>query len=261
MSREAGRAPRGYQEERSLGAWVQLDSAAIPGSRAVMRLLQRGEEISIAVGTSELMTNQFRGSERALATLPCERIRDRPHPKVLIGGLGMGFTLRGALDALGPEASVIVAELVPEIATWARGPLSPLFGGSLDDSRLDIRIEDVHRTIQSGPAQFDAILLDVDNGAHGLTRRANDRLYNIWGLKRARFALRPNGILAVWSGGPDRKFKARLKLAGFNVEEVRVYANGTSGRQHILWLATRPENDPFDGPGCDWPADARQQSG
>jgi spermidine synthase len=125
------------------------------------------------------------------------------------------------------------------VTAWARGPLSELFAGSLDDPRVELRVEDVSRAIQSGPAEYDAILLDVDNGPEGLTRRANDRLYDIWGLKRARFALRPNGILAVWSGGPDRIFKARLHRAGFAVEEVRVHANGSNGRRHVLWLATR----------------------
>jgi spermidine synthase len=153
----------------------------------------------------------------------------------------MGFTLRGALDELGEEASVVVAELVPAVVAWARGPLSSLFAGCLDDPRVELRIEDVHRTIQSGPARFDAILLDVDNGAEGLTQRANDRLYDIWGLRRARFALRPGGILGVWSGGPNRRFKARLKRAGFDVEEVRVRANGgSSGPRHVLWFATAP---------------------
>jgi spermidine synthase len=208
-----------------------------------MRLLKRGEEISIAVGRAELMTNQFRASERALATLACARVLDRPQPRVLIGGLGMGFTLRAALDALGPDATVVVAELVPAVAAWARGPLSSVFAGSLEDPRVELRVEDVHRTIQSGPAQFDAILLDVDNGAHGLTQRANNRLYDIQGLKRARFALRPRGVFAVWSGGPDRKFKARLKLAGFDVTEARVHANGSSGRRHVVWIAAAPPVD------------------
>ena len=150
----------------------------------------------------------------------------------------MGFTLRGALDELGPNASVVVAELVPAVLAWARDPLSPLFDGCLDDPRVEVRLEDVHRTIQSGPASFDAILLDVDNGAQGLTQRANDRLYDIWGLRRARFALRPNGVLGVWSGGPDRRFKARLKRAGFDVEEVRVHANGGGdGPRHVLWFS------------------------
>jgi spermidine synthase len=228
------------RREHNLSSWVQLGTGAIPGGLRELHLMQRGDEFSIVVGGTELMTNQFRGSERALATLTCARLEDRPHARVLIGGLGMGFTLRGALDGLGPEASVIVAELVPAVADWARGPLSPLFAGSLDDPRVELRLEDVNRTIQSGPAQFDAILLDVDNGAQGLTQRANDRLYDIWGLRRALFALRPNGILAVWSGGPDRRFKARLRRAGFEVDEVRVYANGSTGRRHVLWLARSP---------------------
>ena len=239
--------------------WVQLDSAAVPGGYGDLRLLQRGNEFSIVVGKTELMTNQARGSERALGTLTCSRLADRPRARVVIGGLGMGFTLRAALAALGPEASVVVAEIVPAVAAWARGPLSDLFAGSLDDPRTDLRVEDVGRTIQSGPGQFDAILLDVDNGPHGLTRLANDRLYDIWGLRRARFALRPDGILAVWSGGPDRKFKARLKLAGFDVDEIRVHADpdGKLGRRHVLWLATRPAADAYDSPA--WPAPASRE--
>jgi len=220
--------------------WVHLDTAAIPGEQEPLRLKRRGDEFSMMVGTTELMNSRQRGSEQALATLTCARLRDRPRARILIGGLGMGFTLRAALDALGPAARVVVAELVPAVAEWARGPLSHLFDGSLDDPRVELRVDDVHRVIQSGPAQFDAILLDVDNGPEGLTRRSNDRLYDVWGLKRARFALRPNGILAVWSGSPDRKFKARLQRCGFAVDEQRVHANGQSGRRHVLWLATRP---------------------
>jgi len=206
--------------------------------------MQRGDEFSIVVGTIELMNNRLRGSEQALATLTCARLQDRPGARVLIGGLGMGFTLRAALDGLGPEARVVVAELVPAVPAWARGPLSNLFVGSLDDPRVELRVEDVSRAIQSGPAQYDAILLDVDNGPEGLTRRANDRLYDLWGLKRARFALRSGGILAVWSGRPHRKFKARLQRSGFAVDEVRVHANGSSGRRHVLWLATRSNGAP-----------------
>jgi spermidine synthase len=203
--------------------------------------MRRGDEFSIRVGTIELMNNRLRGSEEALASLTCARLHDRPRARVLIGGLGMGFTLRAALEGLGRQASVVVAELVPAVAAWARGPLSNLFAGSLDDPRVELRVEDVSRAIQSGPAQYDAILLDVDNGPEGLTRRTNDRLYDIWGLKRARYALRPRGILAVWSGGPDRKFKARLKRSAFAVDEMRMHANGISGRRHVLWLATRCE--------------------
>ena len=219
--------------------WVQIDTVPVPGEQDVLRLMQRGDEFSIRVGTTELMNNRLRGSEQALATLTCARLQDRPRARVLIGGLGMGFTLRAALAALGPQASVIVAELVPAVTAWARGPLASLFAGSLDDARVELRVEDVNRSIQSGPAQYDAILLDVDNGPEGLTRRSNDRLYDVWGLGRARYALRPDGILAVWSGGPDRKFKARLQRCGFTVDELRVHANGSSGRRHVLWLATR----------------------
>ena len=219
--------------------WVHLDTVAIPGEQDALRLMQRGDEFSIRIGTIELMNNRLRGSEEALATLTCARLHDRPRARVLIGGLGMGFTLRAALDGLGSEASVVVAELVPAVAAWARGPLAKLFAGSLDDPRVELRLEDVSRSIQSGPAQYDAILLDVDNGPEGLTRRANDRLYDMWGLRRARYALRSGGILAVWSGGPDRKFKARLQRSVFAVDEVRVHANGSSGRRHVLGLATR----------------------
>ena len=196
----------------------------------------------MVVGPSELMTNEHRGSERALATLACARLRDLPEPRILIGGLGMGFTLRAALGALGPGARVVVAELVPAVADWARGPLSHLFGDSLDDPRVELRLENVGRSIQSGRAQYDAILLDVDNGPQGLALRSNDSLYDVWGLRRARFALRPRGILAVWSGRPNRRFKARLALCGFAVDEHRIHANGRDGRRHVLWLATRPDD-------------------
>ena len=246
-------APSGAERRRSgreavargfdaASSWIQLASGQIPGGDRELRLLQRGDDVSIVLDEAELMTNRFRASERALATLACARLRERPNPRILIGGLGMGFTLRGALDVLGPEASVVVAELVPAVAEWARGPLAATFDGALDDPRVELRLEDVHRTVQSGQARFDAILLDVDNGPRGLTQRDNDRLYDIWGLRRARFALRPGGVLGVWSGGPDRRFKARLKRAGFEVEEVRVHANGReSGRRHVLWFARSPD--------------------
>jgi spermidine synthase len=224
--------------------WVHLDSAEIPGEQDQLRLMRRGDEFSIFVGRIELMNSRVGGSEEALGTLTCARLANRPRARVLIGGLGMGFTLRAALDRLGPEARVVVAELVPAVTAWARGPLAHLFEGSLDDPRVELRVEDVNRTIQSGPAQFDAILLDVDNGPEGLTHRRNDRLYDVWGVRRARYALRPDGILAVWSGGPDRRFKARLQRCGFTVDERRVHAHGKSGRRHVLWLATRSGENP-----------------
>src|SRR5690348_387458 len=220
--------------------WSVLDTAQVPGG-GELRLKQRGAEFSIMLDHNELMNSRLSGSEEALATITCEKIRRRKAPRILIGGLGMGFTLRAALGGLGPDARVVVAELVPAVAAWARGPLSHLFAGSLDDPGVELRVENVGRVIQAGATQYDAILLDVDNGPEGLTRRANDRLYDIWGLKRARFALRAGGILAVWSGSPDRKFKARLHRAGFHVEEVRVHASGCTGRRHVLWFGRRAE--------------------
>jgi spermidine synthase len=223
--------------------WEEVASAAIPGGRETMRLVRDGEELKILVGRAELMTNVSRGSERALGTLGCAHLRDRPGARVLIGGLGMGFTLRAALEILHPDATIVVSEIVPEVAQWARGPLAPLFDDCLDDPRVEVRIEDVHRTIQAGPASYDAIILDVDNGPVALTQHGNHRLYDPWGLKRARFALRPGGVLAVWSGAPDRRFKARLRLCGFEVVERRVHAEGKQSRRHIIWLATRPGGD------------------
>jgi spermidine synthase len=234
----SARLCRPFDERATVIPWVQLDIACVPGEQDALRLMQRGDEFSILVGTIELMNNRRSGSEEALATLTCARLRDRPNARILIGGLGMGFTLRAALNELGPDARVVVAEVASAVAAWARGPLSHMFSGSLDDPRVELLVADVNRIIQSAPAQYDAILLDVDNGPQGLTRRANDRLYDTWGLKRARFALRANGILAVWSDRPNRKFKARLQRVGFHVDEVRVHANGSSGRRHVVWLAT-----------------------
>lgn len=220
--------------------WEQLATSPIPGEQDTMRLMRRGEEYCIFVDRIELMNNRRPGSERALATMTCARLRDRSNARILIGGLGMGFTLAAALEALGPKAQVVVSELVPAVAEWARGPLAHIFEGSLDDPRVELRVGDVNTAIQSGKAQYDAILLDVDNGPEGLTMRANDRLYDVQGLRRARFALRPGGVLAVWSGAPDRKFKARLENCGFAVDEQRVHAHGTKGRRHVIWFATRP---------------------
>nr|WP_244473088.1 hypothetical protein [Methylobacterium sp. Leaf100] len=231
---------RSFGGDTTATAWVDLDSTPIPGGRETLHLRRWGEAYSIQVGTAELMTDQDRGSEQALATLPCGRLAERPAPRILIGGLGMGFTLRAALDVLGPRAEVVVAELVPGVVAWARGILAHLHGASLDDPRVRLVEADVNRLIQSGPARYDAILLDVDNGPKGMTRRSNDRLYDVWGLRRAHYALRPGGLLAVWSGSPDRRFKARLKRCGFSVEEIRFPAH-PGGRRHVLWIAARVE--------------------
>ncbi|MGV7029557.1 spermidine synthase [Methylobacterium symbioticum] len=220
-----------------MSAWVHLDTGDVPGGGKSLALMQKGNEFSIVVDAVELMNSTRGNSEEALAALTCARLSHRPAPRVLIGGLGMGFTLRAALRALGPQAQVVVAELVPAVAAWARGPLSEVFGTCLDDPRVQLCEADVNRLIQSEASGWDAILLDVDNGPEGLMRRGNDRLYDKWGLKRLRWALKPDGVLAVWSGSPDRKFKARLQRHGFSVEEARIPASGNSGPRHVVWIA------------------------
>jgi spermidine synthase len=219
--------------------WVQLDRAEMPGG-GELRLMQRGTEFSIMLGRAELMNSRLSGSEEALATLAFAKLRDRQRPHVLIGGLGMGFTLRAALADLGPGARIEVAELSPAVIAWARGPLAGIFGTSLADPRVTIREGDVGRLMQQSRSTFDAILLDVDNGPEGLSREANDALYDMAGLGIARAALRPGGVLAVWSSGPDRHFTERLRRTGFRVEEVKVRARASGGgARHVIWLATR----------------------
>ena len=154
--------------------WLQLDTARVPGADVQLRLMQRGAEFSMRLGQNELMSSRLSGSEEALATLACRRIEAVKSPHLLIGGLGMGFTLRAALAVLGSDARIMVAELVPAVIAWARGPMADIFGDSLSDPRASIRSADVIEVIQSHPSAFDAILLDVDNGPEGLIRRSTD---------------------------------------------------------------------------------------
>jgi spermidine synthase len=219
--------------------WSLIDTAQIPGDAGSLRLMRRGAEFSIMLGANELMNSRLSGSEQALATLSYERIRSCPEPHILIGGLGMGFTLRALLAVLPQQARVTVAELVPAVVAWARGPMAELHGTSLDDPRVSIKETDVGRLIDAAHMSYDAILLDVDNGPEGLTREANDALYNFAGLSAARKALRPGGVLAVWSSGPDRGFTQRLNRAGFGVEEITARAKGgKGGARHVIWIAT-----------------------
>jgi spermidine synthase len=211
----------------------------MPDGGGEIRLKQRGAEFSIMLGATELMNSRLSGSEEALARLSYEKIRTRPSPHVMIGGLGMGFTLRAALAELGPDARITVAELVPAVVRWARGPMAEIFGGCLDDRRVTLWEGDVGSLIRSARAAWDAILLDVDNGPEGLTRRANDALYDLAGLSSAYKALRPGGVLAVWSSAPDSGFTRRLKQAGFAVQEVNARARGKRGARHTIWLATK----------------------
>ncbi len=215
--------------------WSHIDTAKIPGG-GELRLMRRGAEFSIRLGQSELMNSRRSGSEEALARLACARLQDRPKPRILIGGLGMGFTLRAALAALPPDAAIEVAELVPAVVAWARGPMAEVFGACLDDRRVTLHDADVGRLIGAAASAYDAILLDVDNGPAGLTRAANDGLYDVGGLHAARAALRERGVLAVWSTAPDKNFTARLRQTGFAVDETRVRAGGA---RQVVWIATK----------------------
>ena len=219
--------------------WELLQSTTVPGDGCELRLYRRGEEYSIKAGNSELMSSRVHGSEDALAELACERLADRPSPRVLIGGLGMGFTLAAALQKLGPKAEVVVAELVPDVVVWNREILSELAGHPLKDPRVTVYEGDVAQLIRAKKAEYDAILLDVDNGPEGLTRKENDGLYSPPGLKAALAALRPKGIFGVWSISPDQRFSKRLEQAGFNVEEIRARTHGKRGGRHMIWLGKK----------------------
>jgi spermidine synthase len=221
--------------------WQHLDTADVPGGGEKLRLKRRGDEFSIMLGSNELMNSRVSGSEVALAELATARLADRPRARMLIGGLGMGFTLRAALAGLGPEAEVTVAELVPAVVAWAKGPMAAVFLGCLDDPRVEIREADVGALIASARKAYDAILLDVDNGPDGLTRASNDALYDRKGLRAAWTALAPGGLLAVWSSAPDETFGKRLRDAGFAVDETRARANRPGrGARHVIWIATKP---------------------
>ena len=214
-----------------------IATAKVPGG-VELRLIRHDGDHVIMVDANELMSSRLGGSEEALAVMTCERLRKGADPHLLIGGYGMGFTLRAALAKLGRGARVTVAELVPEIIDWARGPMAALTAGCLDDPRVHLIAGDVAAAIGARASRYDAILLDVDNGPSGLTRAANDGLYSKKGLASAKAALRPGGILAIWSAAPDAAFSRRLKDAGFNVEEVTVRARSNGkGPRHVIWFA------------------------
>jgi spermidine synthase len=220
--------------------WIHLDTATVPDGGGELKLMQRGDEFSIVAGTRALMNSRVSSSETALADLVCARLHGHRKCRMLIGGYGMGFTLRAALVGLGADAQVLVAELVPAVIKWARGPMAGLTAGCLNDPRVSIYEGNVGDSIASHRAQFDAILLDVDNGPSGLSRSANDRLYDLRGLEATRKALRPKGMLAVWSAAPDKEFAGRLSRVGFAVEEKKIRANKGRGGWHVIWVATNP---------------------
>jgi spermidine synthase len=219
-----------------MNPWIHLDTAQIPGG-GELKLMQRGQDFSIMSGTIELMNSRLSGSEVALANLAWAKIAERKAPRMLIGGLGMGFTLRAALADLPKDAQVTVAELVPAVIAWAKGPLAHLYNGALGDKRVILRQADVAHLLRDANPPYDAILMDVDNGPDGLNRDANDSLYSVAGLAVIRKAVRHGGVLAVWSAGPDQPFMGRMRRAGFAVEEVQVRASPSGkGARHIIWV-------------------------
>jgi len=219
--------------------WTLLGEAPIPGTGRSLILYQGKDDFSIKIsGGHELMNTRKHGSEDALGRLPCQRLRQSEAARVLIGGLGMGFTLAAVLKAVGPQAQVTVAELIPEVVEWNRGALGDYSGRPLDDPRTRIHVGDVTKLLRRQRACFDIIALDVDNGPEGLTTSSNDWLYSAAGIAAAQDALAPGGILAYWSAGPDQAFHDRLRRCGFLVEEITVHAHGNTGARHIIWLAS-----------------------
>ncbi len=216
-----------------------LATARVPGGAELM-LYRRGGDHMICLDRNELMSSRMAGSEEALAVMAVDRLAGRKAPHILIGGYGMGFTLRAALKALGRDARVTVAEIVPEIIDWARGPMADLMAGCLDDRRVDLVMGDVGEVIAAARGAYDAILLDVDNGPDGLSRDGNDGLYSPRGLGVAKAALKPGGVLAVWSAAPDKAFAKRMSGAGFAVDEVGVRARSNGkGPMHVIWFGRK----------------------
>ena len=220
--------------------WTQLGEAPIPGTDQTLFLYQGKDDFFIKIsGGHELMSTRKHGSEDALGTLSCKRLKQPETAKVLIGGLGMGFTLAAVLGVVGSKAEVTVAELIPEVVDWNRGPLGEHSGKPLDDPRTKIHVGDVAKLLRQSSACFDVIALDVDNGPEGLTKSQNDWLYSEAGITAAQDALRNSaGILACWSAGPDQAFHDRLRRCGFMVDEVIVHAHGKKGARHTIWLAS-----------------------
>jgi spermidine synthase len=222
---------------------ILLDTAEIPNNGGQLKLFQRGKQFSIWISGDvevELMNSFAHGSEEALAELSCTKIARRKDPNVLIGGMGMGYTLASALKHLGGNAKITLAELIPKVVEWNRGPLADLAGHPLNDKRVQVHIGDVGRLLRGSDGVYDAILLDVDNGPEGLTTDNNNWLYTYHGLTAARQALKPKGVLAVWSVSLEPQFTNRLKHVGFNVTVEKVRTHGHKGGHHVIWLAERP---------------------
>lgn len=229
-----------HSSDHVMQDWELIDTTPIPGQGTDLLLYKHKQQLSISVRDGGvLMSTWAHQSEDALAKLACRRIVSRDQPSVLIGGLGMGFTLAATLRCLGDNAEVVVAELVPGLVEWNRGDLGEYAGNPLHDPRTQIRIGDVAKRLREAHQAYDAILLDVDNGPHAITRKKNNWLYSSDGLTEAYRALRPAGVLAIWSAGPDREFMQRLKKIGFKVQQTRVREQQNKGELHAIWLAER----------------------
>jgi len=216
--------------------WKEIDRAKVPGHEGEVTLRKRGAEFSIRTAGTELMNSRRHGSECALAELTCSRIKRKSGLRILIGGLGMGYTLAAALEQSGPDTRITVSELIPAVVRWNREHLGHLAGMPLDDPRVSVEEEDVAKIIRKRKSAWDAILLDVDNGPEGLTRKTNDRLYGRSGLEASFSALRPGGILAVWSSGADEAFTRRLKECGFQTQTVSVRARKSIFQRQVYHL-------------------------
>ena len=224
--------------------WNEMGRAKTPDGTELV-LAERAGEWVVRAGGQVLMSSRVHGSEQALAALALKRMGPSNRARtVLLGGVGLGFTLRATLDRLPEDARVVVAELVPELVAWNRGPLADLAGRPLDDPRTRLQIGDVKARIAEASEAFDAILLDVDNGPSALAQKSNATLYREAGIRACRLALRPGGVLAVWSAGPDERFRERLDRAGLSPEVHEVAATGQGGRRHVIFLGTRERRRP-----------------
>ena len=221
--------------------WTQLHTAQIPNGGGELTLSQRGDEFSIKLSgkRGELMNSTVYNSEKVLSQLGCAHIKPHLDAHILVGGLGMGYTLAAALKAVNADSVVTVAELIPEVIEWNKGPLGKCAGNPLQDSRTKVHIGDVKELLSTRQPTFDAILLDVDNGPKGLTHADNNGLYSEDGLKDIYDTLQPNGMLAIWSAGPDYLFTVRLKKIGFRVDTRTVQASPKKRSQHTIFLAKK----------------------
>jgi spermidine synthase len=215
--------------------WKVIDRAPAPGGGELV-LQQRGEEFAIRVNGRELMSSRQHGSEEKMAEVACAGLAGK-RPRVLVGGLGLGYTVRAALDRLPPGAEVVVSELVPAVVSWNQGVLAPLAGRPLEDARVKVETRDVGELLREADGSYDAVLLDVDNGPEALTQEQNRWLYGERGLATIRRALESRGVVVVWSASPDQLFANRLKRAGFDTEVVETPARGKGGGPlHTLFI-------------------------